>query len=88
MKVIHIKSQESVALPIYTSELGHLYQQQKKKMKTPKKQVRPGFCEVRKVRLEVILRPRLRNVIQICNEVVPHDDISRHKNSVVYTRGQ
>lgn len=36
MKVIHIKSQESVALPIYTSELSHLYQPEKvKQPETP-----------------------------------------------------
>lgn len=48
MKVIHIKSQESVALPIYNSELSHLYQPEKeKRTKTPKKK------EATKVKEEV-----------------------------------
>lgn len=47
MKVIHIKSQESVALPIYNSELSHLYREPEKRKKTkiPKKEVRPGFSQ-------------------------------------------
>lgn len=46
MKVIHIKSQESVALPIYNSELSHLYQpEEEEQTKTPnKKEVSLGFC--------------------------------------------
>lgn len=46
MKVIHIKSQESVALPIYNSALSHLYQpEEEKQTKTPKKKkVSLGFC--------------------------------------------
>lgn len=46
MKVIHLKSQESVALPIYNSKLSHLYEpekQKKKQTKSPKKEVRPGM---------------------------------------------
>lgn len=47
MKVIHIKSQESVALPIYTSELSHLYQpEEEKPTKSPnKKEVSLGFLK-------------------------------------------
>lgn len=46
MKVIHLKSQESVALPIYTSGLSHLNEPPKKKRKkAPKKEVRPGFSK-------------------------------------------
>lgn len=45
MKVIHLKSQESVALPIYNSELSHLYEPTKKKPKTSKNEVRQGFSK-------------------------------------------
>lgn len=42
MKIIHIKSQTSVALPIYTSDLSHLaiLESKKKATGTPKKKVR------------------------------------------------
>lgn len=42
MKVIHIKSQASVALPIYTSDLSHLdvLGKSEKHARTPKKEVR------------------------------------------------
>lgn len=45
MKVIHLKSQESVALPIYNSGLSHLYEPTKKKPKTSNGEVRPGFSK-------------------------------------------
>lgn len=38
IKVIHIKSQESVALPIYHSELSHLFQPEEENLtKAPDK---------------------------------------------------
>lgn len=42
MKIIHLKSQLSVALPIYTSDLSHLeiLESMKKPAGTPKKKVR------------------------------------------------
>lgn len=53
MKIIHIKSQSSVALPIYTSDLNHLnvLENLKKPAATPNKKVRPIslsiFCSSR-----------------------------------------
>lgn len=46
MKLIHIKSQTSVALPIYTSDLNHLavLEDAEKHAQTPKKAVRTSLC--------------------------------------------
>lgn len=45
MKIIHIKSQTSVALPIYSSDLSHLDVQgvAEKNAQTPKKEVKISF---------------------------------------------
>lgn len=39
IKLIHIKSQTSVALPVYTSDLGHLSVLESKQAQTPKDKV-------------------------------------------------
>nr|XP_046232920.1 ribosomal L1 domain-containing protein 1 [Scatophagus argus] len=54
MKIIHIKSQTSVALPIYTSGLGHLSVQQeaKKPAQTPEKKGATAKKQAKKAKAE------------------------------------
>ncbi|TNN04108.1 hypothetical protein fugu_001137 [Takifugu bimaculatus] len=53
MKVIHLKSQESVALPIYNSELSHLYEPTKKKPKTSSGEATEAKEEVKDEKADV-----------------------------------
>ncbi len=59
MKLIHIKSQTSVALPIFTSDLSHLNVLEKAEKQTPKKEARTSLhpkCSSRVVFIEAMCK--------------------------------
>lgn len=77
IKIIHIKSQASAALPIYTSNLSHL-----KLLRKAEKEAKASQKEVRPPLFSNVLHSAVQDSLTQCNKLSPRvfSDEGSHKN--------